>query len=91
MIAKFSEKLESLRGGLTQREFAKRLGIPLTTYTNWITGIRSPSGEAILSICTQLGISADWLLGLSDKAATNEAQEKLTALKQAMRSLLDKY
>lgn len=91
MIAKFSEKLESLRGGKTQRDFAKSLGIPLTTYTNWIAGIRSPSAEAVLSICTQLGVSADWLLGISDKSRITEAQEKLESLKTAMRALLDKY
>ncbi len=91
MIAKFSEKLESLRGDLTQREFAKRLGIPLTTYTNWVAGIRSPSAEAVMSICTQMGVSADWLLGLTDKARNSEAQEKLESLKAAMRALLDKY
>ena len=91
MIAKFSEKLESLRGGKTQRDFAKSLGIPLTTYTNWIAGIRSPSAEAVLSICTQMGVSADWLLGISDKSRTTEAQEKLESLKTAMRALLDKY
>ena len=91
MIAQFPEKLESLRGEMTQREFAKRLGIPLTTYTNWVSGIRSPSAEAVLSICSQLGVSADWLLGLTDKAKRNESEERLNGLKKAMRALLDKY
>lgn len=60
----FGERLESLRNGLTQKGFANKIGIPLNSYTNWVRGIREPSMSAILSICTQLGISSDWLLGL---------------------------
>lgn len=65
----FAEKLEKLREHLTQKEFAKRLGIPLTTYTNWIAGIRRPSVKAIVSICSHLGVPSDWLLGLAPPPA----------------------
>ena len=42
------------------------MGIPLNTYTNWLLYLRSPSMDAVISICTKLGVSADWLLGLTD-------------------------
>ena len=73
MIAKnsFGERLEILRNGLTQKAFANKIGIPLNSYTNWVRGIREPSLSAILSICTQLGISSDWLLGLSTSPGVN--------------------
>lgn len=57
------ERLESMRKG-TQKEFAKLIGVPLNSYTNWVRGIREPSAGCIVTICTRLGISSDWLLGL---------------------------
>ena len=62
------ERLESKRGNATQREFAASLGIPLTSYTNWLTGPSSPKMEHIIRICTNLGVSADWLLGLPERS-----------------------
>ena len=44
----------------------KYLGIPLNTYTNWLLHARRPTMDAIISICTKLGESSDWLLGLTD-------------------------
>ena len=78
MKKSFGDRLESLRGGKTQKEFAKTLGIPLTSYTNWVLGLRQPNIDAVARICSQLGISSDWLLGLNDRhsepiTATNSA------------------
>ena len=71
----FRERIESRRGGITQKEYAKWLGVPHTTYTNWINGVSSPKAEAIIDICLKLNVSADWLLGLKEKkggvSATN--------------------
>ena len=61
----FSERLESLRSG-TQKEFARFLGVPLTSYTNWVANTSSPKAEYIIQVCSKLGVSADYLLGLSD-------------------------
>lgn len=61
----FSERLESLRNG-TQKEFARFLGVPLTSYTNWVANTSSPKAEYIIQVCSKLGVSADYLLGLSD-------------------------
>lgn len=65
MKKSFPEKVEELRGTRTQKEFAKLLGIPLNTYTNWIREITFPSGESLITIHTVLGVSSDWLLGIS--------------------------
>lgn len=62
----FGQRLDSKRRG-TQRDFAKFLGVPLTSYTNWVTGISLPKAEHLVLICSKLGVSADWLLGLSDQ------------------------
>jgi len=63
----FASRLEELRGARTQKEFAKFLGVPLTSYTNWALRMRTPNIDILESICTQLRVSADYLLGLSDE------------------------
>lgn len=60
----FSERVEELRGHRTQKDFAHILGIPLNTYTNWARGVRDPSLEWLVHICSALSVSSDWLLGL---------------------------
>lgn len=67
----FGERLEELRGDLSQRDFAKKIGVPLTSYTNWVLGVSQPKFENIYAICSSLGVSADWLLGLSGGSATS--------------------
>lgn len=66
----FGTRLESLRGGISQKDFARKLGVPLTSYTNWVGGTSSPKMEYIVLLCTKLGVSADWLLGLPEPGGT---------------------
>ena len=65
-MKKFEERMRELQGERTQKEFANFLGIPLNTYTNWLLYQRRPTIDAVISICTKLGVSADWLLGITD-------------------------
>ena len=67
-MSTFGERLESLRNGQTQKAFAREIGLPLNSYTNWVRGVREPSMSAIISLCTRLGVSADWLLGLPERS-----------------------
>ena len=66
-MKKVVEHLKELQGERTQKEFAALLDIPLNTYTNWLLYQRRPTIDAVISICTKLGVSADWLLGLTDE------------------------
>ena len=75
-MSSFSERLESLRGTDTQRQFANKIDVPLTSYTNWVLGLRTPNMEAIQKMCSHLGVSADWLLGLSTAQPFQEQTEK---------------
>ena len=68
-MKKFRDRIEELRSDKTQRAVAKEIGVPLNTYTNWTRGIRMPSIENIVNICVQLGVSADWLLGVTDSGS----------------------
>jgi transcriptional regulator with XRE-family HTH domain len=63
----FSDRLESLRGSLTQKQMASKIGVPLNTYTNWIRSVNVPKSDQLEKVCTVFGVSADWLLGLGKK------------------------
>lgn len=91
-MKKFGERLESLRGEKTQKEFAALYDIPLNTYTNWVRGIREPSANALVKLCTQLDVSADWLLGLSDSrggSAATAPQKIIAAQPDVLREIRD--
>ena len=81
----FSSRLEQLRGAQTQRAFARRLGIPLNTYTNWVRGINNPRTEQLQKICTECNISMESLLGTSTPNETplSVAEESLPCYDQA--------
>ena len=86
----FGDRLESLRGKDSQRDFARKLGVPLTSYTNWVCGTSTPKMEYIIMLCTKLGVSADWLLGLSASPPVQPSR-KVDDLKKAIITLLKEY
>ena len=86
----FGDRLESLRGSDSQKDFARKLGVPLTSYTNWVSGISSPKMEYIQMLCTKLRVSADWLLGLNT-AEPDQSARKLEGLRKALANLLKEY
>lgn len=60
------ERLRELRGDLSQAEFCRKIGVPQTSYSGWEGGSKSPSANVIVQISNEIGVSADYLLGLSD-------------------------
>jgi len=67
----FAKKLKEAREkqGLTQKELAEELGIPLRTYTNYETlgrGNTSPSFELLVRLSELLYVTTDFLLGLGE-------------------------
>ena len=89
----FSERLKLLRGKETQTTFAKRLGIKQVTYGRYELGTREPDLDTLIRIGLVLNVSIDWLLGVSDlnEEKNKEALEKVDALKDAIRNILDKF
>jgi len=67
--AKFAERLESLRikKAITQREIAEYLDIHERTYQMYEHDKREPSHETTIKIANYFNVSADYLLGISDK------------------------
>lgn len=60
-------KNERKKIGLSQKEFADKLGMNARTYASYERGERDISTAVLLNICKTLNISSDSLLGNSDK------------------------
>lgn len=58
-----NERIKELRKalGITQAEFAKRIGSVQNTITGYESGKRTPSNPVISSICKEFGVSETWL------------------------------
>ncbi|MGI6491494.1 MAG: helix-turn-helix domain-containing protein [Pelotomaculum sp.] len=52
--------------GLTQEEAAKHLRITFQALSNYERGVRDPDTDLLKSIAALYGVTADYLLGLSD-------------------------
>lgn len=80
-------RLKELRNILTQKDFAKKIGIPLVTYQKYESGERMPPGPILERVAELYGKTVDWLLGRSIESviatarAEHEAEiAELTAL-----------
>ena len=62
----FAIRLRELRGDYSQNEFCGIIGVPQTSYSGWEKGGKSPSANVIIQISNAIGVSTDYLLGLSD-------------------------
>ena len=61
------EKLKELRGSMSQNEAAKRIGIAQQGWARYETGRVAPGADVLHQICSKFGVSADWLLGLTEE------------------------
>ena len=59
-------RLHRKHAGLTQIEFAEKLGVSIATLRRWEAGETAPTGTRIMEIASLLGISADELISDSD-------------------------
>ena len=69
----FSERLQLLRAlnGVSQERFAKALNISRISVSHYETGLRTPDIEVLKKTSEYFGVSADYLLGLSDVKNTD--------------------
>lgn len=70
----FAQRLKQARisAGFTQQAAADAFDISLRGYCRWESGQTEPSVGTIVNICTTLGVSADYLLGLAPEASSDE-------------------
>ncbi len=65
-VPTFQTRFRELRGAMTQSEFAEKLGISRPTVGLYESGARIPDAEVLGIIARKCGVSADYLLGLTD-------------------------
>jgi transcriptional regulator with XRE-family HTH domain len=66
------QRLNELRGGESQAEFAKRIGISAATIGYYENSERLPDAETLLKISNACGKSCDWLVGRSRVGAPDD-------------------
>lgn len=61
------ENLKNLRKqrGITQRDLAKYLGVSISTFSGWETGVYEPDHAHLCKIADYFGVTVDELLGRS--------------------------
>ena len=65
----FCDRLKALRTAkcLSQQQVAEQIGITRVGFQNYEVGRRKPTFEMIIVLADFFGVSADYLLGRSDK------------------------
>jgi transcriptional regulator with XRE-family HTH domain len=62
----FASRLKELRGDIKQEDFGATIGVSRGAISYYEKETRTADIEILGKICTYYGVSADWLLGLSD-------------------------
>ncbi len=81
--------LERKKLGLTQKQLAHRLHISPSALGMYEQGRRAPSGDMLVALSAELGVSIDYLLTGRDHGATREAVTLLLMMKKPGRALLE--
>ena len=70
----FCERLRQLRtdAGLVGADLAARLGVHRTAVVNMERGVSGPSVDVLHDLAVHFGVSADYLVGLSDRGRSKD-------------------
>lgn len=71
-----------LQRSMTQKEFARTIGVSVVSIQCWENGTKNPSMSAIISIATAFGVTTDYLLGIArdhdhDMSLLSSSEQKL--------------
>lgn len=94
-----NERIKQIRRelGLTQTEFAERIGLKQNSIALIESGKRNISDQAVLSICREYGVNEEWLRTGTGEKMTPDASDELEALvkkydlSNADQVLIEKY
>jgi transcriptional regulator with XRE-family HTH domain len=69
IAAMIGKRIDTLvrESGLSQSETSYDLRVPAPVLSRWRHGVHTPSAEHLVNLCRHYGVSADWLLGLTDE------------------------
>lgn len=74
--------------GLKQSDVAEKLGITAQSYYRYEKNDNTPSAEIIKKIAYAFGVSADYLLGLTDMPNNNINEEIINAVENCYRTVI---
>ena len=60
------DRLQELRGSISQRKCAENLGVKFANYNKWENGINIPNYKTLIQIADYYGVSLDYLTGRVD-------------------------
>ena len=94
-----NERIKQIRRelGLTQTEFAERIGMKQNSIALIESGKRNISDQAVLSICREYGVNEEWLRNGTGEKMTPDVSDELEALvkryglSSADQVLIEKY
>lgn len=89
----FSQTMSALRKQrkLNQRKVAADLNISQALLSHYETGAREPGLDFVCRACKYYNVSADYLLGLSDRpGGADRAEDALSALAAELEALSDR-
>jgi len=68
MVSRFSERLKELRleKEISQHQLAKQTGISQKGISHWENEERIPNANAIITLAKFFGVTADYLLGITN-------------------------
>lgn len=58
----FKLQIKTLRGNLSQADFAETIGTKQTTYSAWERGLQEPSIDMLIIIANKYNVTLDWLI-----------------------------
>ena len=82
------DRIREIRGDMSQREFAEKLGISQSSISGYEKNTRLPDYDIIRKICSEFTVSADWII---IGKQTSERNENYALLEKDYLQLLVKY
>ena len=91
MECMFSQVMSALRHarGLSQRTAAADLGISQALLSHYENGAREPGLSFVMKACDYYGVSADYMLGRTDRAVSCAGRDKIRAFAAQLRGMAE--
>lgn len=87
----FLSRLKELQGSNSVSAFARYLEMPQKTVDTYIKDQRKPSVEFVVRVCSKCGVSADWLLGLSEDRGGSQSAAPMKMVTKKRQTLLEPH
>ena len=91
-LSLFGQRIKKLRQelGLSQRDFAEKIGVTASALSSYEKGQKNPSVNVAVNISSSFRVSLDWLCGLKKEDSRFHQDDIIPFdLPSALRSLLD--